>query len=198
MSTQPDSSHVQHLIPEPPHDRSVGILLGIGIFLMPLIFVWFLLRSGHSTLSRVVGFTWLIFCLIFSVAQMSTPNGNPAGGLAETRAPDETADASTPAITKVTAEELAQAYEANEVAAQAKYGGRKLEVTGKVGAVTLDFLDRPTLQLEAANQFIGPQAQFDKSQSGKIGSISKGDIVTFQCDEVTEVASSAMLSGCSF
>jgi len=44
--------------------RKVGILLGIGIFVFPLIFAWFTLRKGHSTSSRVVAFVWLVLTLI--------------------------------------------------------------------------------------------------------------------------------------
>jgi|GEM_PF-1396447 len=44
--------------------RKVGFGLGIGIFLFPLVFSWFLLRKGHSTLSRVLGFGWLVLILI--------------------------------------------------------------------------------------------------------------------------------------
>ena len=38
--------------------RSVGVVLGAGIFLAPWLFVWLLLRRGHSTLSRGLGFGW--------------------------------------------------------------------------------------------------------------------------------------------
>ena len=44
-------------------NRSVGFWLGLGVLLFPVVFVWFLLRKGHSTTSRVVGFAWLAFAL---------------------------------------------------------------------------------------------------------------------------------------
>lgn len=37
--------------------RPVGILLGIGIFLIPLIFSWFTLRKGHTTKAKVISFS---------------------------------------------------------------------------------------------------------------------------------------------
>jgi hypothetical protein len=50
--------------PESTQERSVGLLLGLGIFLIPYIFAWFTLRDGHSTTSRAASFTWLavFFC----------------------------------------------------------------------------------------------------------------------------------------
>lgn len=43
--------------------RPVGILLGIGIFLIPGIFAWFTLRKGYSSLVRIVSFSWLVIGL---------------------------------------------------------------------------------------------------------------------------------------
>ncbi len=44
---------------QPDGARKVGIGLGVGIFFLPIVFAWFLLRKGHSTVSRVLGFAWL-------------------------------------------------------------------------------------------------------------------------------------------
>lgn len=44
--------------------RPVSLWLGIGIFLLPIIFAWFTLRSGHTLKSRIISFLWLItFCV---------------------------------------------------------------------------------------------------------------------------------------
>ena len=68
--------------------RKVGVLLGLGIFLMPYIFAWFLLRKGHTQLARVVGFVWLGF-MVLALA-ISPPAPAPA--------PQPVAPAPTPAI----------------------------------------------------------------------------------------------------
>ena len=44
--------------------RDVSFLLGVGIFFLPIIFAWFTLRDGHSTVSRVVSFIWLAFFML--------------------------------------------------------------------------------------------------------------------------------------
>lgn len=44
--------------------RSVSLPLALGIFLLPIIFAWFTLRQGHSTISRVVSFIWLILFIL--------------------------------------------------------------------------------------------------------------------------------------
>ncbi len=50
--------------PLPDGQRRVGWLLGIGIFILPYVFVWWLLRKGHSKLSRILGFGWLALVLL--------------------------------------------------------------------------------------------------------------------------------------
>lgn len=44
-------------------DRKIGVWLGIGIFLLPVIFAWFTLRKGHSLISRIISFVWMILVL---------------------------------------------------------------------------------------------------------------------------------------
>ncbi len=60
-----------------PGSRKVSPLLAIGIVFIPGIFVWFLLRGGHSTLSRVIGFVWMAFLLVFSQAIIAGINALP-------------------------------------------------------------------------------------------------------------------------
>ena len=43
-----------------PSQRQVSMLLGIGIFLFPIIFAWFTLRQGYSTVSRAISMVWMI------------------------------------------------------------------------------------------------------------------------------------------
>ncbi|WP_367254342.1 hypothetical protein [Pseudomonas sp. stari2] len=52
--------------------RPVEGWLKVMAFLMPMMFVWFLLRRGHSLKQRLFGFGWLAL-LIFCVAIAPTP-----------------------------------------------------------------------------------------------------------------------------
>jgi len=44
--------------------KSVGLLLGLGILFIPLIFSWVTLRKGHSTISKAIALSWLGFIII--------------------------------------------------------------------------------------------------------------------------------------
>lgn len=48
--------------------RPVTPLLGFGIFLLPIIFVWWLLQDGRSFRSRVLGFGWLALSVLWGLA----------------------------------------------------------------------------------------------------------------------------------
>ena len=59
------SPHVTDTRSNQRQQRPVSIWLGIGIFLVPIIFAWFTLRQGYSTLSRVISMAWLLMVLFF-------------------------------------------------------------------------------------------------------------------------------------
>lgn len=70
-SMQMNMSQVRPQIPPLPFmpkiERSVSILLGIGIFIMPYVFAWFTLREGYSKPARFISFGWLLFLVFLNV-----------------------------------------------------------------------------------------------------------------------------------
>ena len=54
-----------------PARRKVGVALGIGILLLPVVFAWFTLRRGYSGLARAVSFVWLVLSFMIGVATTS-------------------------------------------------------------------------------------------------------------------------------
>ncbi len=65
----PAATHVPST-PRPPNSdinsspKQVSMLLGIGIFIMPIIFAWFTLKQGYSTVSRAVSMVWLVIYIL--------------------------------------------------------------------------------------------------------------------------------------
>jgi hypothetical protein len=52
----------------------VSLPLFLGNVVLAPIFVWFLLRKGHSTQSRVIGFGWLAIFFLWPSLSTHTPN----------------------------------------------------------------------------------------------------------------------------
>lgn len=59
-----------------PAARRVGLLLLLGILLVPYIFVWLLLRQGYSRTARIVGFGWLVCLVAILVISDARQNGS--------------------------------------------------------------------------------------------------------------------------
>ncbi len=97
---------------------------------------------------------------------------------------------------KVTVSELFNAYENNEAAAQQQYGGKLLEVTGKVDGVDLDFSDTPIVKLATSNQFLPASLYFTEEAQSQAASLSKGENRTFLCEDISEIIGTPQLKEC--
>lgn len=83
-------------------------------------------------------------------------------------------------VVVVSAEDLAKAFEDNEVNANQLYKGKMVEVTGTIADIG-EMLGSTYITLNAAEDFALTQTQCffsDKDQINKIASLSKGDTVT--------------------
>lgn len=120
-----------------------------------------------------------------------------AGGGSKSGGPAAANDA-VPAVEplKVTAAEVASAYEANEARAQQAYDGRPLLVTATIAGVSLDFANDPFLQLKTSG-FIPANAKLDDASKPKASGLEKGAEVTLLCQSVSEVVSIPQFADCA-
>lgn len=119
-------------------------------------------------------------------------------GLTACVPPAEDQESAAPKETvAVDSRELGRAYEANEVAAQQLYGNKRLEVTGTLESIELDFSDDPVLSLPGVNEFTSVKASFPKEATAQTSALAKGQTVTVICDTISEVMGSPMLSDCT-
>ena len=94
-------------------------------------------------------------------------NNNPA-----TTAPKED-------IIKISASDLLAEYDANEVAADNKYKGKKVEITGAVDSIGKDIFGSVYVTLKTDNGFISIQCYFsEKAEIDKVATLKEGDWVT--------------------
>lgn len=122
------------------------------------------------------------------------------GAIWSSRTPDpvvgEAVSTAVPPALQVSIDELVSAYDANEVAAQRKYGGAILEVTGKVDSISLDYEDKPFVTF-ASEAVIPPvQAKFTDAGGEATADLVKGQDVALRCGGVSEMMGTPMLSGC--
>lgn len=98
---------------------------------------------------------------------------------------------------EVTSRELAQAFAANEVAAQQQYGGSTLLVNGEILSIELDMMDEPTITLPGTDEFTSVYVNFEGDATAVTAALSKGQEVTVSCKAVSEVIGSPMLNDCT-
>lgn len=184
-------------------NRKVSILLGIGIFFIPLIFAWFTLRRGYSKNAKIVSFAWLIFITVLSLngfgqntAKDRTPNNNAVSAVSAPIEAPAAPEPVVPELEKVTARQIFEAYQNNEVAADRMYKGQMLEVTGTISGIDSDFSDDAVVKLATSNQFMDVMAKGDDDFNNAAAQLSKGQKVKLQCVGGGEIAGSALLKKC--
>lgn len=121
---------------------------------------------------------WAIIVIVLYVIGSSAgnkgDNGQPAAQEPAKQEAQQTKPVEEAAI-KVTASQLYSDYEANEVAADAKYKDKKVEITGTISSIGKDLMDTPYVVLVVSpnNPVFSVQCMFDKSEQSKLASLSK-------------------------
>lgn len=104
----------------------------------------------------------------------STASNEPVKAVApETKQPKEE-------VITVGVEELCTSYEKNEVAADKKYKGKLIKITGKVDDIKKDILDDLYVTLKRQKDFelCQPQCFFDDEHEDQLANLNKGQTVT--------------------
>lgn len=181
-----------------PQKRRVGFILGLGILFFPVLFGWLVLRKGHSTLARIVVLPWLllgVLSFLFIGASIKTAFDATRASRGKTVQP-ESVQASTEPLKAYASTQVAQDYEANTVAADMMYKGKRVQVSGRIKDINTDMFGDPYVVLPGTNQFTGPQFKFDKTQMQQIASLKKGDMLTVTCTGNGDVAKTPMFKDC--
>lgn len=116
-----------------------------------------------------LGIVGVIFLTVLGCGGGSNTGTTPASNT--TAAPDEKPIA-------VQAKALTKEYDENELAADGKYKGKLLAVSGKVSNIA-ETLGNVTAQLEGHNVVLSVMCNFDESQKASVTALKKGQQATF-------------------
>ncbi|WP_049269406.1 OB-fold protein [Pseudomonas aeruginosa] len=182
--------------PVPAISRSVGFWLGVGIFLFPVVFVWFLLRQGHSTTSRVIGFAWLAL-MVVAMASGDRPASTSSATSSKQSLPAKVEAPAEP-LFAVSAQQLAQAYDRNTVAADQQFKGKRFKVTGVVDSINTDMFGNPYVTLRGGvNQFMEPQFELNDAHANYAAGLQSGMRISLICTGRGDVAKTPMSKDCA-
>lgn len=176
---------------------------GLGLFIgWPLNFVAFILAIiAMSKGGASAGIGQLLSSLIVSpiiyfvgLAVFAGTLGAAAeAGVAEQEAQREAVRAEAPVAT-LTAKELFAAYEANEIAADARFKGKRLVVSGVVEAIDSGVDDLPRVRLEAGDFASVNVADLPVDDAA---TLQKGEHVTVLCTSEGEMMGFPVLGDCA-
>lgn len=121
----------------------------------------------------------------------------PAAAASTNAASVEKPVAPVDAILAVTVAQLAKDYDANEVAADQKYKGKKLRVSGSVQSIDKDVFDNIVVHLRATNEFIPAMAKLDDKHEALAASLSKGNKIIWQCNGGGKLIGRPVLNNCA-
>jgi hypothetical protein len=95
---------------------------------------------------------------------------------------------------EVTAKQLFADYQANEIAADGNYGGKLLQVTGKIAKIS-KVLGDPVLELATSNEFMPVYAKF--ASEAPLVSLKRGQQIVIRCRGKGLSVGHALLDDCA-
>lgn len=129
---------------------------------------------------------WLIGVILLIIIVVAASSGGDGGGSTDSASDNGSGnkgsgDTSTskPDV-KVTASQILKEFEENEAAADGKYKGKTLQVSGVVAKVDTEFIDEDeyVVQVGAGGDFDFLTVNCDDQSSDAVSSLSKGDDIT--------------------
>lgn len=119
---------------------------------------------------------------------------------AQSQSTDEKSEVITSdeSVYRTTAKALAELYKANEVAADDKIGGRKVEVTGVVQDITKNFTDDVVLRFESGNRFMPVSLNMVDSEKAKASKLKKGQKIAVTCEKMQLFIGAPSGGNCTF
>jgi tRNA_anti-like/TonB C terminal len=90
------------------------------------------------------------------------------------------------------------AYHRNEVAADAQFKGKAIQMVAIVGSIKKDAFGETYLTLPATSDFEEVQAKLQTSEVAQAGRLLRGDQVTLLCHGGTMIIGTPMLEDCTF
>ena len=100
-------------------------------------------------------------------------------------------------IYRTTAKSLSNLYSENEIAADNKIGGRKIEITGPIQEIRKDFKNDVVIELQTGNQFMPVRLSMEDGERSKAAKLRKGQKTVITCDKMMLLIGSPSGNNCT-
>ena len=99
---------------------------------------------------------------------------------------------------EVTATQLLKDYAANEAGAQARWGGKRVAVSGTVGSISLDLFDNVVVSIRGKSRFSFTNVMCDPENESAANTLRKGQKIVAYGTIGSEIIGSVGLDDCVF
>lgn len=140
----------------------------------------------------------VVFFAVGVISRMNNPGGVNQSTASRVSSPAKNA-APTPQaeLPRVTAVGLQREYEANEVAANAKYGKKEVIITGVIAGISETIMGDPEITLSSAS-FLPISVGLGSESREAAAQLSKGKKVAFRCTVKGFYVGTVSLDDCAF
>lgn len=147
-------------------------------------------KLTSTQIMLIIGVILSILVLAF-LSDINSNNGEKPSQLSTAQTPPESAEVMVDAST------LTSEYNSNEIAADQKYKGKLVEVTGRVDSISKDITGAPYVSLREEYSFEGVQCMFERENEGILVNLAKGDFVTLRGQVAGFSIGQVVLRGCA-
>lgn len=160
---------------------------------------WF---ARHKILTGILGFFLFIIvvggCGNTDTQNTSSTSNDSSEVLSEKKKEEKSVKKAEEKIEyiKVTANDLCSEYESDEIAADKKFKGKYLEVTGIVDRIDSSFTDSPIVGLKCGGEYSLTSVGCSFTSADEAAELSKGTSITIQGKSSGEVIGSPQISDC--
>jgi hypothetical protein len=133
--------------------------------------------------------------LSFAVLSLSDELQHALSGSGGSALPKDQAISLAEIDLSVTAQKFEADYDANEIAADAKYKGRRFLLSGVIESINKDFTDEGFLTLRSGS-LTGVQAALNQRGMQNAGSLQRGEKIDLVCHSSSRVIGSAIAGDC--
>ena len=194
----PQQPYVQPPQKEPWYYQPPWMALSL-LFCFPvgLLFLW---GSPKASKPVKIGATAFIVLLLVIGSAGSKQTSPPTTAAPPTVNPVPVRTAAPPKQPdlSVSANTLFNEYQANEVAADEKFKGKRLLVSGKVASIDKGVMGGLHLRLATSNEFMSVMCSMEDSEKATVAKLQKGESVNVLCEGNGMVIGSPSLDDCVF
>ena len=108
----------------------------------------------------------------------------------------EAAAEATVPVEAVTAQELFKAFDENEVAANRRFEGKLVEVSGTIQSISAGIGGDPVVALKTENEFMPARIYLDEDSEDAVATLKQGQELTARCESASVIIGSPSLNDC--